>query len=328
MSISIVNNAMQGFSLYAFGSPPGQDSESQYGSTSSTGSSGGHTNDSTPTSRAVRGSPPKRNNNSEAADDYSAGMNKPCAFLFMLVICALVFIQVIYMIGMSIGGREPSFPQPISPDERERYRNSGVYWDFTRKLECLDSYHTRQYTAQLQNVSHDRNFSPTRACQSLPIKINGHIFETPDQCRQAGVHIHGYWTVYDPTDCTIEDEIQRYRKSGMFWGTAVPAEHCHSFDMREYEAQLLNIPRGYNWNKACQYMPIVIQDQQLEKPDSCELRRYEAELWNLVAGDDWYKMCSSTPATWHGRYYEHPTTCDNRGPKRGGMIGVWDIENC
>ena len=48
-----------------------------------------------------------------------------------------------------------------------------------------------------------------------------------------GMHMYGYWNVYDSNDCTTEDERERYRKSGMSWGHAVPLEHCHSFDKRK-----------------------------------------------------------------------------------------------
>lgn len=104
--------------------------------------------------------------------------------------------------------------------------------------------------------------------------------------------MYGHWTVYDPNDCTIEDEMQKYRNSGMYWDDPQPAQHCHSFDKRnrntrsalmrgdilmtnstgEYEARLQAIPAGYDRNKACNYMPITIHDQVIEKPDLCELR--------------------------------------------------------
>lgn len=44
------------------------------------------------------------------------------------------------------------------------------------------------------------------------------------------------------------------------------------FSVGEYNAELINIPEGYDWNKACRYIPIKIQDQTIEKPDVCERR--------------------------------------------------------
>ncbi len=37
-----------------------------------------------------------------------------------------------------------------------------------------------------------------------------------------------------------------------------------------YTARLRNIPTGYNWDKACKYMPITIHNQTFEEPASCD----------------------------------------------------------
>ena len=41
-------------------------------------------------------------------------------------------------------------------------------------------------------------------------------------------------------------------------------------------------------------------------------QRYEARLMNLHRGDDWDAMCETTPATINGVHYDHPMICEDK----------------
>lgn len=71
-------------------------------------------------------------------------------------------------------------------------------------------------------------------------------------------------------------------------------------------------------------------------------QKYEAQLMNLRHGDNWDLMCSTTPATIRGMHFDSPQVCEVTvsrwriptqpmfqradGPvQKWGRMGIWDV---
>jgi len=157
------------------------------------------------------------------------------------------------------------------------------------------------------------------------------------------------------------EERQRQRLSaGMSWETPA-AEHCTAYSVRQYSAQLMNIPVYEDWVEACNMTAVTIHNITFDSPQRCEDRGFwggvhgywsvafdepacipywgpfeykncvgtgsgkrwvSSRLWNVNTGDDWDSMCASTPTEINSIRYATPTSCEN---KLLGVWGHWDI---
>ncbi|KZT12726.1 uncharacterized protein LAESUDRAFT_719021 [Laetiporus sulphureus 93-53] len=127
-------------------------------------------------------------------------------------------------------------------------RPFGLNWEGLQGHHCI-SYGWREYTARL--------FSD--GCPHIPLSISGKKKEVPYKCTSERSRKMGHWI--------LADDVCRTN-----WGEL--------------------------YDRGC-----VANGKH----------RYEARLVNVRAGDDWERMCSSTPATIAGEYFPIPTFCENRG---------------
>lgn len=151
---------------------------------------------------------------------------------------------------------------------------------------------------------------------------------------------------------------------GAYWSTPGESTDCAGYGTRLWIARLWNIPSGYDWTKACQESPIVINGVRFETPDECDdqgfaggmigkwyvssadddhcmphwgslgddgcvdfgKHRWWARLWDIASGVDWYKMCATTPMEIDGTTYNSPDICDDQA-WYGGEIGIWLVDD-
>ncbi|RPD66993.1 hypothetical protein L226DRAFT_529388 [Lentinus tigrinus ALCF2SS1-7] len=156
--------------------------------------------------------------------------------------------------------------------EEERHRKEverrrqGVHWNGPWKNRGCDGYGVQSYSANLLDIPGDLNWR--EVCEDMPIQIEGRWYDKPDKC-EAHDHQHVWATWFVDTN---ESQCMTY------------------WDRME--------------DKGC-------------TPGRSGMRRFEARLMNLHNGDNWDKMCNTSPATIRGVHYDRPTICEDKNGRTG-----------
>jgi hypothetical protein len=202
-------------------------------------------------------------------------------------------------------------------------------WKLPFKADHCTSAGVRQFSSQLMNISGDWK----TACENMGATINGHTFSRPARC----VANAGMWGEFEVPDPSCLPHWTEFKKDA-----------CRGVGVRQYSAQLMDIPPGVDWHAACQAMPAVVQGQQFARPTRCvnnlamwgefdvpddECRphwgpfqkadeckdgvwKYSAQLMDIPPGADWYTACLAMPAVVEGQRFDRPTRCVNN-------LGMW-----
>ncbi|KAH9943285.1 uncharacterized protein BXZ73DRAFT_97335 [Epithele typhae] len=147
--------------------------------------------------------------------------------------------------------------------ERQRL---GVYWSQVRRYEQCTAFGTRTYEAELLDIPGHLDWR--EVCEDMPIEFHGRRVNRPPHCeRNKDGRVWAMWKIdFDEPECTL------------------------------YWAPLLDL--------GC-------------TDSDTGTRRYEARLMNLRHGDDWDAMCKTAPAIIHGFQFDHPTVCEDKDGRTG-----------
>ncbi|KAM5535519.1 hypothetical protein V8D89_010856 [Ganoderma adspersum] len=153
------------------------------------------------------------------------------------------------------------------------WRRRGAHWSepWPGSSQC-HGYGRRPYSANLLNLPEGVNY--VEACMDMPIEINGRWMDGPDKCEQDKHNIWGTWFVnFGESQCVT------------YWDAF--------------------------YDKGC-------------SPGQTGMRKYEAQLMNLRHGDNWDLMCSTTPAAIRGVHFDSPLICEDNKRGRTGIWDVPD----
>ncbi|KAI1796212.1 hypothetical protein LXA43DRAFT_657772 [Ganoderma leucocontextum] len=153
------------------------------------------------------------------------------------------------------------------------WRRRGAYWSepWPGSSQC-HGYGTRPYSANLLNLPGDVNWR--EACMDMPIRINGQWMDGPDKCEQDKHNTWGTWFVkVGESQCiTYWDTV---RDMGCSPGQT---------GMRRYEARLMNLRHGDDWDLMCRTTPATISGVHFDSPTSCEVKNGRTGTWDVPNG--------------------------------------------
>jgi hypothetical protein len=93
-----------------------------------------------------------------------------------------------------------------------------------------------------------------------------------------------------------EDDRQRL---GISWSDLASRDQCLTHGSKEYTAQLLNVPAGYNLLKACMGTSVVIRDVVFERPVRCHVdHQYVSCHCSLLMASDMLALRGVTHGFW------------------------------
>src|SRR2546426_3548670 len=88
----------------------------------------------------------------------------------------------------------------------------------------------------------------------MPATISGQFFSTPSRC----INNAGMWGEFDVADSSCLPHWATFKK-----------DDCKALGVRQYSAQLLDIPGGVDWTAACQATPANVEGQSFSSPTRC-----------------------------------------------------------
>ncbi|EJF62421.1 hypothetical protein DICSQDRAFT_169461 [Dichomitus squalens LYAD-421 SS1] len=153
------------------------------------------------------------------------------------------------------------------------WRRRGAFWSepWAATWQC-SGYGTRPYAAHLWDLPGDVDWH--EACMDMPIKINGQWMDGPANCQRDKRHIWGTWYVnFGEPQCVPYWDPIRYM--GCSPGRS---------GMRRYEARLMNLRHGDDWDLMCRTTPADISGIHFDHPDSCEDKNGRTGVWDVPDG--------------------------------------------
>ncbi|KZT74428.1 hypothetical protein DAEQUDRAFT_720598 [Daedalea quercina L-15889] len=142
----------------------------------------------------------------------------------------------------------------------------GLSWDHVESHHCV-AHGTRAYTASLV-------LDAAKACEHMPIVINGALLGAPRECRRQGNTLVSTWDVnVGEASCKIYWDDLKDK------GCVAPAK-------RRLEARLWGLDIEEDWMTICRSAPIDIRGQHFNGPLQCENRGMFDGMYGIWDIDD------------------------------------------
>jgi len=143
--------------------------------------------------------------------------------------------------------------------EEEDRRRAHLYWsDLEGNDRCI-SFSTREYTAQLRNLS--PGLDRLQACLATPITIHGATLDNPDWCgdRDRGGRVIGHWVVRS-NETLCSTFWSRFKDNGCV---------AEMSGRRRYHTFLEGLREGDDWREMCATTPFGFHQMHFDGPTYC-----------------------------------------------------------